>query len=455
MGIVELFLLAVGLAMDSFAVSICKGLASKRPGIREYLLCGVWFGFFQGFMPFIGYLVGSRFERLINYIAPWLAFILLSFIGSNMIKEAFEQEEEEDAGFDVKTMFMMAIATSIDALAVGIAFVAMPVEVLKAGSFVNVLFAAVLIAIVTFVISMIGVKIGSVFGMRYRSGSEVMGGTILIFIGLRNLIEHLDKADTLGNTDTIFGMLIPLLGTVLGAAFVYTRKNKLSESIRSILAGGSSGIMFSISVWGLIEPSFRGFSDRYANEVIPVLIAFGLGVIFQYLLDQLVPHTHVYTEITEGPQSDLKDEVKVMLAEVIHHIPEGVALGSIYAAHFMNTAWISGSAALALAVAIAIQNYPEALFVSAPLIESGNERGKAFFMGVISGIPVPLIGVFTVVIVTLFPGALPYVMAAAGAAMIFTTIEEIPQLASEKDNDKGTLAFVFCFALVMLMVFVK
>ena len=298
MGIIELLLLAVGLAMDSFAVSICKGLAAKKLSIREYLACGIWFGFFQGFMPFIGYLAGSRFEKLISIIAPWLAFILLSLIGGNMIREAFgeKEEEEEDPGFDVKTMFMMAIATSIDALAVGIAFVAIPVKVLNVNSFTNMVFAVIVIGVVTFFISMLGVKIGSLFGTRYKSGSEAMGGTILIFIGLRNLIEHLDKANTLGNTDTIFGMLIPLLGTVLGAAFVYGKKNKVSEKLRSILAGGSSGIMISISVWGMIEPSVRGLRSRYTKEVIPVLIAFSLGVIFQYLLDQLVPHTHVYSE---------------------------------------------------------------------------------------------------------------------------------------------------------------
>ena len=158
---------------------------------------------------------------------------------------------------------------------------------------------------------------------------------------------------------------------------------------------------------------------------------------------------------SEGLKSDLKTEIKVVLAEVIHHIPEGIALGSIYSAHFMNTAWISSSTALALAIAIGIQNYPEALFVSSSLVGKGNELGKAFFMGVISGIPVPLIGAFTVVIVTLFPSVLPCVMTAAGAAMIYNTIEEIPQLASEKDNDKGTLAFILGFVLVMLLIFTK
>ena len=166
MGLFELLLLAVGLAMDAFAVSICKGLAVKKITIKEYLLCGIWFGAFQGLMPLAGYLIGSRFEDLINTIAPWVAFVLLTLIGGNMIKEAFETEEEVKPGFDVKTMFMMAVATSIDALAVGITFVAVPVRVFTDAGFVNVLFAVMVIGVITCIISMVGVKIGHIFGTR-------------------------------------------------------------------------------------------------------------------------------------------------------------------------------------------------------------------------------------------------------------------------------------------------
>ena len=167
MGLFELLLLSVGLAMDAFAVSICKGLAVKKITAKEYLLCGIWFGSFQGIMPLIGYLVGSRFEKLISVVAPWVAFILLSLIGGNMIKEAFAPPEEVKPEFDVKTMFMMAVATSIDALAVGITFVAVPVKVFKIEGILNVFIAVVMIAVITCIISMIGVKIGHIFGMRY------------------------------------------------------------------------------------------------------------------------------------------------------------------------------------------------------------------------------------------------------------------------------------------------
>lgn len=452
MGLFELLLLSVGLAMDAFAVSICKGLAVKKITAKEYLLCGIWFGSFQGIMPLIGYLVGSRFEKLISMVAPWVAFILLSLIGGNMIKEAFAPPEEVKPEFDVKTMFMMAVATSIDALAVGITFVVEPVKFFETEGIRNVLLAVLLIGVITCFISMIGVKIGHIFGMRYKSGSEIMGGTILIFIGLRSLISHLDKSQALSDSEIIFGMLIPLIGTLLGAAVVYA-KSRLSDNLRMILVGGTSGIMISIAVWGMIEPAVMGLKEVYKNEIIPVVICFCGGVLFQYILDIIVPHTHAYTNITEGPKSKLDPEIKVMLSEVIHHIPEGVALGAIYSGHFLEIDWISASMALVLAIAIAVQNIPEALFVSLPIHEKGTNTGKAFFMGVVSGVPIPLFGIITVIVSLLFTGILPYVMATAGGALIYTTIEEIPQLASKKDNDKGALAFVVGFAIVMFMIF--
>ena len=453
MGLIEVFLLSVGLAMDAFAVSICKGLAAGNVTKKEYFLCGAWFGTFQGVMPLIGYMVGSNFVKLISMIAPWLAFILLSLIGGNMIKEALEPDEEVAPGFDVKTMFMMAIATSIDALAVGITFVAVPVEIFKAGRLSNVLFAVAMIGIITCAISMAGVKIGSVFGNRYKSGSEIMGGTILLFIGFRSLITYLDSSKTLSDSDTIFGMLIPLIGTLVGAAVIYAKKDQLSDNMRSVLIGCSSGITISLAVWGMIEPAVNGLSQNAKNGIIPVTVCFGVGVLLQVLMDVTVPHTHVYSDITEGPESALNSEVKVMLKEVIHHIPEGLALGAIYAADFMKTEWISSSVALVLAIAIALQNIPEALNVSLPLLGNGTKTGKAFFMGIISGVPIPIIGIITVVIIVMFPDLLPYMMAVSGGALIYTTIEEIPQIALKRDNDRGALAFVLGFAVVMLMIF--
>lgn len=191
MGIVELLLLAAGLSMDAFAVSICKGLETEKLTIKESLICGLWFGGFQGLMPFVGFLLGTGFETMISKIAPWLAFALLSVIGINMLREAFSGEEEETKpGFNVKTMFMMAVATSIDALAVGITFVAVPVNIINATVFVNTVTACIIIAATTFIISAAGVRVGNIFGSRYESRAQAAGGIVLICIGLKILLEH-------------------------------------------------------------------------------------------------------------------------------------------------------------------------------------------------------------------------------------------------------------------------
>ena len=192
MGFLELFLLAIGLSMDAFAVSVCKGLAMQKVTFRNAAICGVWFGGFQALMPFIGYLLGSGFEKYINAVAPWIAFVLLALIGGNMIREALSKDDEDtSAALDVKTMFLMAVATSIDALAVGITFACVPVEIITASPLVKTIVAVCLIGATTFVHSCAGVKAGSVFGSRYKSKAEFVGGAILILIGVKILLEHL------------------------------------------------------------------------------------------------------------------------------------------------------------------------------------------------------------------------------------------------------------------------
>lgn len=190
MGILELFLLAVGLSMDAFAVSVCKGLAMDKVNFRSAAVCGVWFGGFQALMPLIGYLLGSRFERYVDAVAPWIAFVLLALIGGNMIRDAFSKEEEASAALDPKTMLLMAVATSIDALAVGITFACVPIRIVGASALVNTLIGVCLIGVTTFALSCAGVKIGNLFGTRYRAKAVLAGGVILILIGLKILLEH-------------------------------------------------------------------------------------------------------------------------------------------------------------------------------------------------------------------------------------------------------------------------
>lgn len=184
MGLLELFILAVGLSMDAFAVAVCKGLATKKVNIKHMVITGLWFGGFQALMPLLGYFLGSAFENYVSAVDHWIAFVLLGAIGLNMIKEALSGEEgaaNDDFGF--KAMLIMAVATSIDALAVGITFALLPE--------VNIIAAVSFIGVITFILSAVGVKLGNVFGCKYKSKAEFLGGAILILLGIKILLEHL------------------------------------------------------------------------------------------------------------------------------------------------------------------------------------------------------------------------------------------------------------------------
>ncbi len=180
MGIMELFILAAGLSMDAFAVSICKGLSLGKISAKHMAVAGAWFGGFQALMPLIGYLLGSFFTEMVEKYDHWIAFILLIFIGGNMIREAFGEEEKIDGSMTVKSMFLLAVATSIDALAVGVTFAFLKVSILP---------AVVFIGVTTFVFSAAGVKIGSIFGTKYHAKAELLGGVVLIIIALKILLE--------------------------------------------------------------------------------------------------------------------------------------------------------------------------------------------------------------------------------------------------------------------------
>ena len=184
MTFIELLLIAVGLSMDAFSVSICKGLTTKRFSWRMALICGLWFGFFQALMPTVGYFLGDQFQEMIESYDHWIAFGLLALIGVNMIREALSKAEEgtTNGALDVKTMFFLAVATSIDALAVGVSFACIQVELWS---------SVVVIGLTTFIFSVLGVRIGNVFGSKYEKSAGIVGGIILILIGLKILFEHL------------------------------------------------------------------------------------------------------------------------------------------------------------------------------------------------------------------------------------------------------------------------
>ena len=189
MSLFTLFVTAVGLSMDAFAVSVCKGLAMKKLSVKKAFIIGLWFGGFQALMPTLGYLLGTRFEKYVTAIDHWIAFVLLVLIGANMIKEALSQEEDSaNDSVDIKTMFLLAVATSIDALAVGVTYAFLQVQIVPAVTFIGV---------ITFCLSVAGVKIGNVFGLKYKSKAEITGGVILIVMGTKILSEHLGLLDFL------------------------------------------------------------------------------------------------------------------------------------------------------------------------------------------------------------------------------------------------------------------
>lgn len=184
MDLFTLFVLAVGLSMDAFAVSICKGLAMKKITFRQAAICGIWFGGFQALMPALGFLLGTTFASFVTKVADFIAFALLALIGGNMIKEALSKDEEEaDASLDFKTMLLLAIATSIDAFAVGVSFAFMEIGSL-------IIPAVLFIGVITFAFSAVGVKVGNVFGTKYKSKAEIVGGIVLILIGVKIMLEH-------------------------------------------------------------------------------------------------------------------------------------------------------------------------------------------------------------------------------------------------------------------------
>lgn len=180
MSILDLFILSVGLSMDAFAVSVCKGLSFGKIKPKHMCIAGAWFGGFQALMPLIGYFLGSFFAEMIEKYDHWVAFVLLAIIGGNMIKESFGKDEKVDSSMDVKSMLLLAIATSIDALAVGVTFAFLQVQIVPAVSFIGV---------ITFIFSAVGVKIGSLFGTKYKSKAELFGGIVLVLIGIKILLE--------------------------------------------------------------------------------------------------------------------------------------------------------------------------------------------------------------------------------------------------------------------------
>ncbi len=249
----------------------------------------------------------------------------------------------------------------------------------------------------------------------------------------------------------ITGILIPFAGTSLGAAMVFFLKGEISRRLQRILTGFAAGVMVAASFWSLLEPSLESSESMDRLSFVPAAVGFLIGIGFLLVLDMVTPHMHMNKE-GEGPRSGLKRTTKLILAVTLHNIPEGMAVGVVYANIIAGGSLISTAGALALAIGIAVQNFPEGAIVSMPLRGEGMSKGKTFWYGVLSGAVEPVAAVVTIFAFSMVSAALPYMLAFAAGAMIYVVVEElIPEMSEGGHSNLGTIAFSFGFVLMMIL----
>ena len=252
--------------------------------------------------------------------------------------------------------------------------------------------------------------------------------------------------------DAFWGILIPFLGTSLGAGCVFFLKNSLRDSVQRALTGFAAGVMVAASIWSLLSPAMEQSAALGRLAFLPAVIGFWLGVGFLLLLDVLVPHLHQGADTPEGPKSGFSRTTMLVLAVTLHNIPEGMAVGVVYAGYLTGSAQITAMGALALSLGIAIQNFPEGAIISMPLKAEGMSKGRSFLMGTLSGAVEPLGALFTIWAAGLVVPALPYLLSFAAGAMLYVVIEElIPEMSQGEHSNVGTICFALGFTLMMAL----
>ena len=252
--------------------------------------------------------------------------------------------------------------------------------------------------------------------------------------------------------EAFYGILIPFLGTSLGAACVFFMKKSLSDAVQRSLTGFAAGVMVAASVWSLLIPAIEQSSAMGKLSFLPAFLGFWVGILFLLLLDHVVPHLHTKSGQVEGPKSQLQRTTMMVLAVTLHNIPEGMAVGVVYAGYLTGSASITAMGALALSLGIAIQNFPEGAIISMPLKAEGMSKGRAFLMGTLSGAVEPLGALFTIWAAGLVVPALPYLLSFAAGAMLYVVIEElIPEMSQGEHSNVGTICFALGFTLMMAL----
>ncbi|MBR6359312.1 MAG: ZIP family metal transporter [Lachnospiraceae bacterium] len=250
----------------------------------------------------------------------------------------------------------------------------------------------------------------------------------------------------------ITGLLIPFIGTAAGAACVFFLKKELKTGIQRALTGFAAGVMVAASIWSLIVPAIEQSADKERFAFLPAFIGFWAGILFLLLLDHVIPHLHRSIDQAEGPKSNLTRTAMLVLAVTLHNIPEGMAVGVVYAGFINGSGSITAGAALALALGIAIQNFPEGAIISMPLFAEGKSKPKSFWLGVLSGAVEPVFGGLTVLFAALVVPAMPYLLSFAAGAMLYVVVEElIPEMSAGEHSNIGVVSFAVGFSLMMAL----
>ncbi|MBR2187102.1 MAG: ZIP family metal transporter [Lachnospiraceae bacterium] len=254
------------------------------------------------------------------------------------------------------------------------------------------------------------------------------------------------------NTDVLLGLLIPFAGTALGSGCVFFMKKELDITVQRALTGFAAGVMVAASIWSLIIPSMEMAEGFGKFSFIPACVGFWIGILFLLLLDTVIPHLHMNAEEAEGPKADFKKTTMMVLAVTLHNIPEGMAVGVVYAGFISGDTMITAGGALALALGIAIQNFPEGAIISMPLCAEGKSKGRAFLDGVLSGAVEPIGAALTILATGFFLPAMPYLLSFAAGAMIYVVVEElIPEMSSGEHSNIGVIMFALGFTLMMAL----